>query len=240
MQPDVARRRVPEALATVCNVSPAATISRRHGQIAGQSAPVASHLHRGHGGSRDTAARDEAERRTAARDRRRGRPGRRRGRGHGARERPPGGEGRVRDLRPGGRLGVHRHGPVGVAPRPAEQDRAAARGARLRLAAVDARVLEQRAALHDRAHRRRALGLVLPAPRDDVPQRRDRHPARPRDRDRRLLHLPARLRPGPAVRRPAGPRLPGVPDQPAADPARTRTWRRSCSRSDRCSTARCS
>ena len=164
--------------------------------------------------------------RAARRGDRRRRAGGGRGRGRDrARQRPPRRTRGVGGVRPGGDLELRRHRPVRVARAAGEPRRPADGAAGLRLGPVHARRRQRGVALHDRARHRRPVGRRLPAPGAGLPHGPAPDPARPRARDRRLHHLPARVRARAAVLGPGRAQLPGLPHQRPADPAGRRPGR---------------
>ena len=154
--------------------------------------------------------------RDARRGSRRARGRRRRGRAH-THERPRRDEARVGGVPARGRMDLHRHRPVRLAPAAGEPDRRADGRDGLRLAPGRARGRELAAGVHVRARDGRPVRRRVPASRHELPDRLARAGDRSQARDRRVPDLPAGVRPGAVLRRPARAPLRRLPGEPAAD-----------------------
>ena len=145
----------------------------------------------------------------------------RRGGGRGAaRQRPPGREDGLGDLRAGGRMELHRRRALRLAPAAGEPHRRADGAARLRVVPLGAELRRLAARVLARVRARRPVGRRVPAADHELPVGPAGARARPRAGDRGLPDLHRGLDPGHVVRRSARARMRRLPDQRAADPPR--------------------
>ena len=140
-----------------------------------------------------------------------------------ARQRPPGREDGLGDLRARGRMELHRRRPLRLAPAAGEPDRRADGAARLRVVPLGPELRRLAARVLARVRARGAVGRRLPAADHGLPVGPARARARPRAGDRGLPDLHRGVDPGHVLRGSARARMRRLPDQCAADPPRPRS-----------------